>query len=284
METKLASGAFSTIYLGLWENSMVIEKRSPILDSTHRDHFEKEVVALEKLSANKCSCIPQFKSSKETNTHTHIYMEHLEKYVEFRDFLVWNAKYVSFQDRLIIACNILRGIQEIHSLGIALGDLKPENIMISNLKVKFIDFGFSHFDGQKNEYQRVGTSGYMSPEIDRKMDNVIYDFSTWKSADFWAAGMILFELFTADGQDFDYFDRLKDYYYYKYNTFVSRSSTVQSLSPLLLKPFFDFSIDANKSIYTLIEKLLDKNYKSRRIDWKLVELFEEQIKMSNYAF
>ena len=65
---------------------------------------------------------------------------------------------------------MLLGLHNIHSSGFAHRDLKPENILLDkNYNVKIVDFGFAISiggrDGSGYTKSRVGTPGYMAPEI-----------------------------------------------------------------------------------------------------------------------
>ena len=69
-------------------------------------------------------------------------------------------------------------------------DLKPENILIDeNGNVKLIDFGFAKFLDDGKTYTLCGTHTYMSPEI-------INGKSYGKEADWWAFGVILYQMAT----------------------------------------------------------------------------------------
>lgn len=65
---------------------------------------------------------------------------------------------------------MLMGIHYIHSHGFSHRDLKPENILLDkNYNIKIVDFGFAcpleGRDGSGINHSRVGTLGYMAPEI-----------------------------------------------------------------------------------------------------------------------
>ena len=65
---------------------------------------------------------------------------------------------------------MLMGIHYIHSHGFSHRDLKPENILLDkNYNIKIVDFGFAcpleGRDGSGVNHSRVGTLGYMAPEI-----------------------------------------------------------------------------------------------------------------------
>lgn len=67
------------------------------------------------------------------------------------DFLTWLAQ-------------ISAGLEVIHGNGIFHGDLKPGNLILSNRKIKLIDFGFSRKESDSNEKWVGGTAGFIAPE------------------------------------------------------------------------------------------------------------------------
>lgn len=65
------------------------------------------------------------------------------------------------------------GIGHIHSQGLAHRDLKPENVLFdSEFNLRVADFGFAApiegRDGKGLLKSRLGTEGYMAPEIHLK--------------------------------------------------------------------------------------------------------------------
>jgi len=96
----------------------------------------------------------------------------------------------------IISCQILLGVEFIHSQGVIHRDLKPANILIS-IKgddlpyAKIIDFGLScHPSHFRPSTPGTNTHWYRAPEI-----CCSYDYYHSPS-DMWAIGCILFEIFT----------------------------------------------------------------------------------------
>lgn len=88
-----------------------------------------------------------------------------------------NEKYMKYY-----FTQILNALYDLDSLGIIHGDIKPDNILLTNdfMKIKFCDFGFAHHNKDQDQDMICGTLKYMSP-IDT-------------NSDLWGAGVILYEM------------------------------------------------------------------------------------------
>ena len=101
--------------------------------------------------------------------------------------------------------DILKGLILLHSIGVVHNDLKPENLLMNNVKngdldatprIKIMDFGLSCvLNNQANsknltkcENYHVQTRYYRSPEV---MLGIPYD----QSSDMWQLGVIAAEMF-----------------------------------------------------------------------------------------
>jgi serine/threonine-protein kinase TTK/MPS1 len=100
---------------------------------------------------------------------------------------------------------MVKAVNEIHNFEVVHADLKPENFILINGKVKLIDFGISSviLENQTSIYKEspIGTFGYMSPETltlrtapiykDKEKRKVIkYNCKT----DIWSLGCILYDM------------------------------------------------------------------------------------------
>jgi serine/threonine protein kinase len=87
---------------------------------------------------------------------------------------------------------ILKGLEYLHSIGVAHRDIKFENIILDGKEPKFIDFGLSKvFIEGETSRERIGTMAYSSPEI---LLGCNHDIST----DVWSLGIVLHVLLTGD--------------------------------------------------------------------------------------
>ena len=90
-----------------------------------------------------------------------------------------------------IAREILEAVKAVHAAGIAHGDIKPENIMISpNDEVTLVDFAYST-GAQKDEKYIMGTIAYMAPEQ-------LYGAHARFPVDMFAVGATLFVMMTGE--------------------------------------------------------------------------------------
>jgi serine/threonine protein kinase len=61
---------------------------------------------------------------------------------------------------------LLDALKYIHAQGITHRDIKPENILLDkDFNLKVTDFGFSTYSSRGELNTRLGTEGYMAPEI-----------------------------------------------------------------------------------------------------------------------
>lgn len=86
---------------------------------------------------------------------------------------------------------MLEGLEFIHSIFIIHADLKPENVMVTNLKenrIKLIDFGSSIINGtNKHTHFYIVSRYYRAPEL-------VYKNQFDERIDIWSVGCILYEL------------------------------------------------------------------------------------------
>jgi serine/threonine protein kinase len=85
---------------------------------------------------------------------------------------------------------ICDGLEDLHSEHIIHRDLKLENVMFNDGKIKIVDLGCSNYYGEGiDRNTRIGTRPCMSPEAvsSEKQDD---------RSDIWSLGVILYEILT----------------------------------------------------------------------------------------
>ncbi|KFD51412.1 hypothetical protein M514_07625 [Trichuris suis] len=94
---------------------------------------------------------------------------------------------------------MLRAVNEIHKIGVIHADLKPSNFVLSEGKVKLIDFGISNL--LQSEHRSVtqvallGTVGYMSPEaLCARQEGGMKKIKVSTKTDVWSLGVILYRM------------------------------------------------------------------------------------------
>ena len=80
----------------------------------------------------------------------------------------------------------------IHVKGVLHRDIKLDNVVIDNMHITLIDFGFSRMLSKDQEvlYDYCGTPNYIAPEVAQR------EGYYGKPADIWSAGILLFKMAT----------------------------------------------------------------------------------------
>ncbi|KAG1668133.1 hypothetical protein FOA52_003920 [Chlamydomonas sp. UWO 241] len=100
----------------------------------------------------------------------------------------------SFDEKaaMFYAANVLKALEFLHERGIVYRDLKPENLLIdASGYLKMADFGFAKYLGPDKTHTICGTPDYQAPEV-------IMRRGTNKAADYWALGVLIFEMLVGD--------------------------------------------------------------------------------------
>ena len=114
---------------------------------------------------------------------------------ELFDFVAETGKFSETVSRTYFH-QMMNGLHYMQQKGFAHRDIKPENLLLSHMYIlKVADFGFSTLlkgkDGSGVLRTKLGTEGYMAPEIPSKK----YE---GKSVDIFAAGVILFIMYAGN--------------------------------------------------------------------------------------
>lgn len=128
----------------------------------------------------------------DRNGNNHECLAIVMEYIEGGELYEYVARCGKFSPRIARTYfkMLLDALSYMHSRGITHRDIKPENILLDrNFNLKVTDFGFSTYLSRGELHTRLGTEAYMAPEIrERRYDG--------KDVDLFAAGIILFILYT----------------------------------------------------------------------------------------
>lgn len=140
-----------------------------------------------------------------------ILLEYMDGYIDLFDFIVLpEYRNVDFSLVYEIARRAIDGLIRLHDLGVAIFDIKPENIIVnpSNDRIKYIDFGMACLE-EKCLLSKKGTQSYMAPELFQNPKSSSSDFKRVKQADIWSLGQTLFALVA--GNTFTNFPEFKSF-------------------------------------------------------------------------
>ncbi len=90
-----------------------------------------------------------------------------------KSYMVRNAFQFTINQKLLFCVNILRGIEQLHGVGIYHRDIKHDNILLVNGVFKISDLGLVEFREQDSSIdypnEKIGPVGWLSPEATNKM-------------------------------------------------------------------------------------------------------------------
>ena len=112
-------------------------------------------------------------------------------------------KFKSFECRFYLS-QVLLALRHLHTNDVIYRDLKTDNILLDEEGyIKLSDFGFSTIEEKGRTFTLCGTPEYLAPEflLDQKA-------GYGNSVDWWAFGVLSFELLTGLVNQFDAFYRL----------------------------------------------------------------------------
>ncbi|KAI5192780.1 casein kinase II subunit alpha [Nematocida minor] len=183
----LGRGKYSQVFKGVTappeeKRSVVIKVLRPIREKK----INREIKILKALTGveNVIQLLDVVKDA-ETNTRSLIfpYEDHTEARILFKMFTI--------SDVIHYTKELLKTLDQIHSMGIFHRDLKPHNIIINHKTkiLKIIDWGLAEYYLPSVEYAtRVASLHFKAPEL--LLGFKYYDYSL----DIWSAGCILGEM------------------------------------------------------------------------------------------
>ena len=196
VERLIGKGGMGQVYLGqradgAYELKVAIKViGTQQSDSQRRAYFEFERQLLAQMQHPAIAQILDAGSDE----HGRLYL--VMEYVEGQSLTHWCSEHkLSLRERVKLLIRVTEGVQHAHQKGVIHRDLKPGNILISDVAgepvPKIIDFGIAartSDEGTQAMLVAAGTPGYMSPE------QVSPDMDVDSRSDVYSLGAILFEL------------------------------------------------------------------------------------------
>ncbi|KAM4704969.1 protein kinase C theta type-like [Rhinophrynus dorsalis] len=190
----LGEGGYGKVFLGYHNDSgkMVaikcVEKQHLLGMSRDKIMVEQRVLEV----AGGCRFLTHAYATFETEEHLYYVMDYLAGGDLFE--LLSKNRRLDSDTIKFFAAEMVCGIKFLHSKGIIHRDLKPENVLIDNVgHIKIADFGLAVDDmlGDKVTTGFAGTSGYVAPEIRKKLP---YN----SAVDWWSFGAVLYNMATGN--------------------------------------------------------------------------------------
>lgn len=191
----IGKGSYSTVHSGI--NTITNEKvaiKKIYLNNLSKDELtmiDQEIEVVKLLINKPHDSIVKYHEVIQTKLYIYIIMEACNCGT-LSSLLVkpFKTRYIKYYFNQLV-----NGIKHLHSLGIVHGDIKPDNILLTNYykNIKICDFGFSTINesSKNNNTKKIivcGSPIYMAPELLKHISNHDY------SSDVWGMGIILFEM------------------------------------------------------------------------------------------
>lgn len=196
MSATLGTGTFGRVRLVKHQPSekfyaMKIMKKSEILRLKQLEHIKSEVQLLSKIQHPFIiNLVGHFQDEKRL----YLVLDYVQG-GELFSYLRRSGRLSDDASRFYIAQLVL-AFAYLHRMNIIYRDLKPENLLIaSNGSMKITDFGFAK-EVEDRTWTLCGTPEYLAPEV-------IQSKGHGKAVDWWAMGVLLFEMLAGYPPFFD---------------------------------------------------------------------------------
>ena len=264
----IGKGTFSRVKLGInkYSGEKVAIKILDKLKIVEKEDLERIIREMRMLSELDNEHVIKVYQIYEDDNHYLIIMEYCEG-GELFNYIVEKQK-LSENETAFFFYQIIKGVEYIHSKGIAHRDLKPENLLLDkDKKIKIIDFGLSnYFDGIQKLETPCGSPCYASPEMvgGNKYNGFFIDV--------WATGIILFAMlcgylpFEDDNNDILFKQILSGKI--NYPSYLSEMSKDLLNKIIENEPEKRIKIEEIKKhpFYLLVKKLYNKKFNKRKIN------------------
>ncbi|CAJ1936893.1 unnamed protein product [Cylindrotheca closterium] len=198
LQQLLGEGAYGKVYeaIRISDGQHLALKVIPKYTSTDQA-LEREIQSLSSLSTPGHEHVCQLYDHHRDEHNVYLAMEYIVGGGELFEHLV-RAGPFSEQDAANFLQEFAQGLAYIHSKGYTHGDLKPENLLMSNDAqrpcVKIVDFGFCVPNTKRPPTKLIfGTVAYLAPEI---LKNLGVPQQPTPPVDMYAVGVIMYTLLT----------------------------------------------------------------------------------------
>lgn len=196
LKQLLGEGAYGKVYeaVRISDGQILALKVIPRYNSTDQA-LEREIQALLALSTPGHDHVCKLYDHHEDEHNVYLAMEYIVGGGELFEHLVKTGPF-SEKDASRFLEEFAQGLAYIHSKGYSHGDLKPENLLMSNDAerpcVKIVDFGFCLPKDPPTKLV-FGTVAYLAPEI---LQNLGVPQTPSPEVDMYAVGVIMYTLLT----------------------------------------------------------------------------------------
>ena len=162
-----------------------------------------------------------------------------------------------------LSVQLLEAVNYIHHIEILHGDIKPQNILIKNDKLKLADFGVSKgllFSGCEVKPPLLYSGCYRCPEIILRKDYTL-------SADIWATGCVIYKIYN----DIDLFntDEETRLLYKQCKLLGTPIEYLEKIPKFMKNENFIFS--SNRHIHYILERMIVMDPKGRQNSFEILK-------------
>lgn len=182
---------------------------------------------------------------------------------------------------LEVLFQIVEAVSDLHSIGLELQVLKPENILVDvEGNIKIIDFGINKVD----EFTRMNFEGYKNyryipPERQQSMNSFSYKFGSW---DVYSLGIIFYECL-CDLNDIEIVDTLRGPSFSSSKILKQSGSMMSDEIYEIIQSMIHEDSFSRITIYQLVKKLkIFKIKQSLNINENIINQFQYQSSQSIY--
>ncbi|CAF1405672.1 unnamed protein product [Adineta ricciae] len=179
-ENPLGRGSFGTVYKGRWKYQIVAIKQLHLnrLSRQEKKSFVKEIKIMSSLGKHRNLVdLHGYTLEPLCLIMEYVQLGSLSYLLHYCEDPQIEAKITDGRIKKKIILGIVLGMIQLHKVEIVHGDLKPQNILITeDYTAKITDFGFATLRGKTSssiasskiadeQSQICGTAGYMAPEL-----------------------------------------------------------------------------------------------------------------------